>query len=61
MSYSDIKYNRASTEILAERLYNIIDPWEGCDYTQEEIEQAIIDQPNETIDYLLGIIEDLQA
>lgn len=61
MSFSDIATNTASADILAARIYSLIDPWERCDYTPEDIEQQIEERPAETINYLLDIIDDLQA
>jgi len=42
---------------IANRFYNVFDPWEACDTTPEETAEEISKNPLDAIAYLLDIIE----
>lgn len=46
---------------LAKRIFELSDPWDIDYATVEEIAEDIENDPLATIDYILGILEDLQA
>ena len=46
---------------LAKRIYEILDPWDRDDATPESIAEDIKNDPLETIEFLINLVEDLQA
>ena len=46
---------------IANRLYDLADPWERDDMTPNDFAKVVKDDPLAVIGHLLDIIEDLQA
>jgi len=50
----------ADYKALAERFFSFLDPWERPD-SPEELEKELQENPADAINYLLDVIEELQA
>lgn len=46
---------------LAQRIFDLLDPWDRDDATPESIAEDIKKSPLETIEFLINLVEDLQA
>ena len=47
------------TRELAERIYNLLEPWEKIDTSIEESEEVLKSDPLAAVEYLLDIVENL--
>jgi hypothetical protein len=43
---------------ISERIYNILNPWEKCDTTPEEIAEETRKNPLDAINFLLDMLEE---